>query len=126
MTACYRRSFSDDAEAAFRLLIASGADINSRDNEGRTPLMYSLMQQDHGWMVPVLTALGADINARDNAGRTPLIYAVQGYIADEAWKRLMAAKPDIHARDNSGKQALDYTEPTSNNHKKLLELGAQQ
>ena len=88
--------------------------------------MYSLMQQDHGWMVPVLTALGADINARDNAGRTPLMYAVQGYIADEAWKRLMAAKPDIHARDNSGKQALDYTEPTSNNHKKLLEQGAQQ
>ncbi len=125
MTACYRRGFSADAEAAFRLLIAAGADINSRDNEGRTPIMYSLMLQDHGWMVPVLTALGADINARDNAGRTPLMYAVQGYIADEAWQRLMSAKPDIHARDNSGKQALDYTKPKSNNHKRLLESVSQ-
>jgi ankyrin repeat protein len=82
------------------------------------------MLQDHGWMVPVLTSLGADINARDNAGRTPLMYAVQGYIADVAWQRLMSANPDIHARDNSGKQALDYTEPKSNNHKRLLSLGA--
>lgn len=125
MTACYRRSFSPDSEAAFRLLIAAGADINSRDSEGRTPLMYSLMLQDHGWMVPVLTALGADINARDNAGRTPLMYAVQGYIADEAWQRLMSAKPDLHAHDNSGKKALDYTNPKSNNRKRLLELQAQ-
>lgn len=125
MTACYRRGFSADAEAAFRLLINAGADINSRDNEGRTPLMYSLMLQDHGWMVPVLTALGADINARDNAGRTPLMYAVQGYIADVAWQRLMSAKPDIHARDNSGKQAIDYTNPKSNNHKRLLESVSQ-
>ncbi|MBP3499228.1 MAG: ankyrin repeat domain-containing protein [Akkermansia sp.] len=125
MTASYRRSFTPDAEAAFRLLINAGADINSRDNEGRTPLMYALMQQDHGWMVPVLTSLGADINARDNEGRTPLMYAVQGYMADVAWQRLMAAKPDIHARDNSGKQAIDYTLPTSNNRKRLLELQAQ-
>ena len=125
MTACYRRGFTPDAEAAFRLLLNAGADINSRDNEGRTPLMYSLMQQDHGWMVPVLTSLGADINARDNAGRTPLMYAVQGYIADVAWQHLMSAKPDIHARDNSGKQAIDYTLPTSNNRKRLLELEAQ-
>ena len=125
MTACYRRSFTPDAEAAFRLLLNAGVDINSRDNEGRTPLMYSLMQQDHGWMVPVLTSLGADINARDNAGRTPLMYAVQGYIADVAWQRLMSAKPDILARDNSGKQAIDYTKPTSNNRKRLLELQAQ-
>ena len=125
MTACYRRSFTPDSEAAFRLLLNAEADINSRDNEGRTPIMYSLMLQDHGWMVPVLTSLGADINARDNAGRTPLMYAVQGYIADVAWQRLMAAKPDILARDNSGKQAIDYTKPTSNNRKRLLELQAQ-
>lgn len=125
MTACDRRFTRADAEASIRLLITAGADINSCDNEGRTPLMFSLMSGDHGWMVPVLTALGADINARDNAGRTPLMYAVQGYMADEAWRRLMAAKPDIHARDNSGKQAIDYTLPTSNNRKRLLELEAQ-
>lgn len=124
MNACYRRFFSADAEAAFRLLITAGADINSRDNEGRTPLMFSLMSGDHGWMVPVLTSLGADINARDNAGRTPLMYAVQGYMADEAWRHLMAAKPDIHARDNSGKQVIDYTVPGKNNHRRLLEQAA--
>lgn len=36
----------------------------------------------------------------------------------------MSAKPDIRARDNAGKQAIDYTKPTGNNHKRLLELSA--
>lgn len=105
--------------------MSAEADINSRDAEGRTPLMYSLMRGDHGWMLPLLTGLGADIDARHKAGRTPLMYAVLGYMSDEVWTFMREAKPDVRARDRAGKSAMDYTGPSSRNRKRLLEMGAE-
>lgn len=55
-------------------LLASGADINSRDAAGRTPVMAAT----HGNQVETVRALiaaGADINIQDNRFDNPFLYA---------------------------------------------------
>ena len=69
-----------DAEIV-RLLIAKGADIDSRspDTKNQTPLHFACLR-GHKDVVEVLIAKGADMNAKDNNGRTALSLAKeQGY-----------------------------------------------
>jgi uncharacterized protein len=49
-------------------LIAKGANINARDEDGFVPLLISPNKE----MVELLIARGADMNIRDYRGRTPL------------------------------------------------------
>ena len=62
---------------AVRAALKSGADANTRDALGTTPLMHA------GAYAPVecmrlLLPLGADANAASNAGFTPLMWSVSG------------------------------------------------
>ena len=70
---------SGDANEVDRL-IASGADVNARNNSGTTPLMYAKTAAVGSGDTRVLCALidaGADVNAKDAAGRTALDYLVE-------------------------------------------------
>jgi hypothetical protein len=51
------------------LLLASGANVNSRDREGRTPLFYACGNQ-HPEAVRLLVAAGADLSVKDRNGKT--------------------------------------------------------
>ena len=57
------------------VLTSLGADINARDNAGRTPLMYAVQgyMADAAWKC--LLEAQPDINARDNSGKSALQYA---------------------------------------------------
>ena len=62
---------SEPNVAVARLLLDHGLDVNARDRQGRTALMYRCS-------VPVATLLlehGADVNAHDKKGQTPLSIA---------------------------------------------------
>ncbi|MDD2684339.1 MAG: ankyrin repeat domain-containing protein, partial [Candidatus Cloacimonetes bacterium] len=50
-------------------------DVNARDNEGITALMYAAWYNDDPEVVKVLIAAGADINATNNYLFTPLMYS---------------------------------------------------
>ena len=52
----------------------AGTDINIRDNDGRTALMWAAYK-GHGDIVKYLHQAGADINIMDNGGVTALIAA---------------------------------------------------
>ena len=79
----YSYTIIHDPPAGFKdlveLLIATGADVNTKDNWDWSPLHSAVYQSKD--MVKLLIARGANVNARDGGSRTPLWYAEkEGYI----------------------------------------------
>jgi ankyrin repeat protein len=77
-------------------LILQGADINQRDYEGRTALMFAVVN-GHYETMQVLLERGAEVNARSNQGGTALMAAV---LADDLKmvQALLDKGADLHAR----------------------------
>lgn len=87
---------------AVRAALKSGADANTRDALGTTPLMHA------GAYAPVecmrlLLAAGADANAASNAGFTPLMWSVSG---PEKVRLLLSKGADVKARSKDGNTAV--------------------
>ncbi|KPI95411.1 Neurogenic locus Notch protein [Papilio xuthus] len=100
------------ADAAKRLLDA-GADANSQDNTGRTPLHSAVAADAMGVFQILLRNRATNLNARMHDGTTPLILAarlaIEGMVED-----LINADADINAADNSGKTALHWAAAVNN------------
>ncbi len=69
----YKNSIDDTANQKKYIdaLKAKGADLNAKDNKGKTPL-HDISVTANQEIVRYLVDQGADINAKDNAGSTPL------------------------------------------------------
>jgi ankyrin repeat protein len=85
------------------------ANVNMRDNEGNTALVWAAMQGfDEG--IRVLLIVNARVDLANNMGETPLIKAVQARDADGVKQLLDAgANPDIadHAQGYTARQYAD-------------------
>lgn len=99
---------ADDA-AKIRLLVARGARVKARDNEGRS----ALLSCQNSAALKTLLAYGADINAADNRGTTALMESAQqgygegGVTSDPDWARaLLRHGADPNRRDHKGRTAL--------------------
>ncbi len=73
--------FATDNYKAVKVLIECGADVNARNSEKLTPLLY-YSRQKRNWgyyrntcIINELVKAGADINAADSRGKTALAYA---------------------------------------------------
>ncbi|MFC1792773.1 ankyrin repeat domain-containing protein [Planctomycetota bacterium] len=92
---------SGDEEEVKRL-VAQGADLNARNQNGQTPLHLALK---HGWGTVFLISQGADVNAKDQAGRTPLMMAaIRG--REHLAEVLIVQGADVNAKANKGETAL--------------------
>jgi ankyrin repeat protein len=68
-----------DREVGVKILIDAGADVNARDQEGYTPLMYAVMKHNvYLETVTVLIDAGADVNASAGNGETVLEIMLSG------------------------------------------------
>jgi ankyrin repeat protein len=85
------------------LLLAKGADVNAKDDDGGTPLHMAKSKD----VAELLLAKRAEINARVNDGRTPLHIAVN-YGHKDVVEVLLANKTDVNAGDNKGWTPLHY------------------
>ncbi len=84
----------------------AGADVNTRDNSGSTPLIAAVIN-GHYDVAKVLIEYKADVNIPNNKGATALHYAsFLGY--SNIAKLLIDAGADVNAKDNDGWTPLKY------------------
>ena len=107
--------------AILKLLISSGADVNSSDSDGRTPIFNKEIE-----LIKVLIVAGADIHHRSNKGNTLLIwYSYSGYL--KGIQYIVSLGADVNVMNIDGQTAHDIAERFA--HFKLLEylisIGAQ-
>jgi hypothetical protein len=107
-----------------QLLLASGADDNTRNEGGQTVLMM-LGEEATADLVWNLINAGAKVNQKDNEGNTPLIEAA-GVNNIEVLRTLLDAGADIMAKNEDGETPLMMAASAGlvNNVRALLLAGA--
>ena len=103
-------ALSDDAAngnvESVKQHLAGGADVNGKDDLGRTPL-YRAAYNGHTEIAGLFLAGGADADARDENGWTPLHGAAyKGHL--EIVAALLAKKAAVNAKDVDGDTPLDW------------------
>lgn len=99
-------------EDNIKAMLKAGADVNAKDKNGKTALMYAADAGNDETIKELLKA-GANIQAKDNNGKTALMYAASTGNED-AIKALIKAGADLSAVDNKGKTAQIYAAESRN------------
>jgi ankyrin repeat protein len=98
-------------------LIKQGANVNSADDKGRTPLMYAAQAGSQQAIEELVKNHHADVNARDVNDQTALMKsAIMG--KNDGVKFLLDNKAKIDAYDKFGRTALTYS--ARQNHTEVL------
>ena len=92
-----------------KVLLDNGADINVKNNEGKTVLHLASSSGRHEVVKVLLDNKGADIDAKDNQGRTALMVA-SVWNDFEIVTSLVDKGAEINAKDKDGKTALMWAE----------------
>ncbi|HEV2601147.1 MAG TPA: ankyrin repeat domain-containing protein [Candidatus Babeliales bacterium] len=87
-------------------ILAKGVDINIRNEDGQTPLIYAAKMGKLD-VVQFLVAQGADINIQDQLGRTSLMYAIKLSKLDVV-KFLIEKGAAVDVQDIGNDTALTY------------------
>ncbi|KAK4448990.1 ankyrin repeat-containing domain protein [Podospora aff. communis PSN243] len=95
----------DGDESVVRLLLNAGADIETQDNAGRTPLMHAAMQ-GHTTVVGQLLDHGARIDAKTTEGWVALHCATMRNQLSTVTQLIQSPGINIEARTNEGHTPL--------------------
>ena len=108
-----------DTVGQMKVLVAAGADVNAKDEDGRVPLFYALYERKTAIeKMQFLINAGADVNTKSNNGKTLLMNATA-----EQMKVLINAGADVNAKDKEGETPLMKAR-TPEQMKVLIDAGA--
>lgn len=88
--------------------IDEGKQINARNKNGMSILMYAAMITSQPEVVAMLIEHGADVAARDENGRTALMWAAAFSDTPDILETLVDYGADTEQRDKQGRTALMY------------------
>jgi hypothetical protein len=98
-TSLHNVSHESHTEAT-KVLLAAGADLHCKDNQGKTALHYA-SNTSHTETAIALVEAGADVNGKDNEGHTALHLASKNGHTKTV-KALLAVGADVSSTDNKG------------------------
>jgi ankyrin repeat domain-containing protein 50 len=112
-------------EAAVKLLLERGAELETKDKDGQTPLLWAAQNGDEA-VVKLLLERGAELETKDKDGQTPLLWAAQN--GDEAVVKLLLERgAELETKDNDVQTPLLWAAQHGDEAvvKLLLERGAE-
>jgi ankyrin repeat protein len=122
----YAATYNPDSKI-INLLVENGADVNSKNKKGLTPLMRASAFNNYE-VVKVLIEHGADINSKTESGFTPILYAAKYSNDPKVIDILVENGAEIKGGLFSDIPNPLYQSAKYNNNpeitKKLIELGA--
>ena len=90
-----------------KLLLEAKPEVDSKDDDGRTPLSWAA-ENGHEGIVKLLLEAKANINSKDDfGGQTPLSWAAENGNKDVV-KLLLEAKADVNLEDNNGRTPVSW------------------
>ncbi len=101
--------------ASLQTFIKIGINVNTRDSDGNTALMYAIKEKHMDLVEVLVTSEATEINAKNNLGETALMFAANS--GEKLVNTLLEYGADINAKNNLGETALFYSKD-----KKVAEL----
>ena len=101
-----REACSKDRFDEVRGLIEEGVDVDSKDEIGRTPLMWAAYK-GHVEIIRLLLDHGADVNNRTYGDYYIALHWAASYGKDESVKLLIERGANLHVVNNNGSTALN-------------------
>lgn len=89
------------------MLLDRGADVNARDEDGKTALHHANFYYRSPLILSMLLDRGADVNAKDENGWTPLIWASYWGTTYQV-EMLLENGADVNAKNEDGMTALHW------------------
>ena len=107
-----RSGLDEECTTLIQKMLEKGANVNSRDKRGRTPLHLACYNNDYK-MAEYLIEIGADVNVTDVGGDTPLLtvlWSRLGRRLDEDCttliQKMLEKGADVNSRDKRGRTPL--------------------
>ena len=97
---------SGQTETLIALVREFGADVNARDNGGKTALHWASENGQRETVIALVREFGADVNARDKNDKTALHLASKEGKIDNVTALIREFGADVNARDDEGQTAL--------------------